>query len=528
MRGMGGQSFQSWLVRLPVRERGMGLRSLVDTIPAAFIGSVEMSLPFFTGEEGICQVLDPLLGNIRSEAAVRRWEQLISSGCRTGREFSECWDRLQGEARDCCAYLGEELDGELAVPVAAAGNGRVDGKTRALVTQQRERLRARVLSKALSEYPDQTARPVWAFPQFDKMSCAWLLATPSPDTYMSGPVFREAMATHLCLPSPCCQSHVGKPTGYRGEVVDSFGDNVMSATLPFDTWRTRHNDIQRGLVARANEARVEVEAEVFGLFRDIIPAAVMAEGGGLETVRDRMGCVPDLRIGFPVPLSDRRPDYYPRLGRPPVAAAEAAPPAPPPPTAARPAQGPPTRYLAELKIMSAGPSRYPRAEAGSSSKQVDRRARGLPADYKRKLADIDRQYYNTARGATGPLVQRLESLGELLCLVVGAFGEVSEDLERTIKAIAEARVLYLSRETGLPVSDSKAGWILGQYRRLLSCLFIRSQASCLLARMGHLGEGAKECAARRRVAMAEEERRRKEEEAFHAAHIRGRGRWRGT
>ena len=31
-----------------------------------------------------------------------------------------------------------------------------------------------------------------------------------------------------------------------------------------------------------------------------------------ETVRDRMGCVPDLRIGFPVPLSDRRPDY-PRL-----------------------------------------------------------------------------------------------------------------------------------------------------------------------------------------------------------------------
>ena len=254
----------------------------------------------------------------------------------------------------------------------------------------------------------------------------------------------------------------------------------------------------------------------------------MAEGGGLETVRDRMGCVPDLRIGFPVPLTDRRPDYYPRLGKPPVAAAAAPPLAPQPPAAARPAQGPPTRYLAELKVMGAGPSRYPRAEAGSSSKQVDRRARGLPNDYKRKLAAIDRQYYNTARGATGPLVQRLESLGELLCLVVGAFGEVSEDLERTIKALAEARALFISRETGVPVSDAKAGWILGQYRRLLSCLFVRSQASCLLARMGHLGEGAKECAARRRVAMAEEERMRKEGEAFYAAHIRGRGRWRGN
>ena len=112
-------------------------------------------------------------------------------------------------------------------------------------------------------------------------------------------------------------------------------------------------------------------------------------------------------------------------------------------------------------------------------------------------------------------------------MVVGAFGEVSEDLERIIKAIAESRALFLSRETGQPVSEAKAGWILGQYRRRLSCLFVRSQASCLLARMGHLGEGAKECAARRRVAMAEEERVRKEAEAFFAAHVRGRGRWHG-
>ena len=56
-------------------------------------------------------------------------------------------------------------------------------------------------------------------------------------------------------------------------------------------------------------------------------------------------------------------------------------------------------------------------------------------------------------------------------------------------------------------------------------MFVRSQASCKLARMGHLGEGANECAARR-VAMAEEERMRGEGEAFYASHIRGRDRWR--
>ena len=40
-----------------------------------------------------------------------------------------------------------------------------------------------------------------------------------------------------------------------------------------------------------------------------------------------------------------------------------------------------------------------------------------------------------------------------------------------------------------------------------------------------IGEGAKECAARRKVAMAEEQRAQKEAEVFFAAHIRRRGRW---
>ena len=39
------------LARLPVKGRGMGLRSQVETILAAFIGSLEMSLPFLCGEE---------------------------------------------------------------------------------------------------------------------------------------------------------------------------------------------------------------------------------------------------------------------------------------------------------------------------------------------------------------------------------------------------------------------------------------------------------------------------------------------
>ena len=116
------------------------------------------------------------------------------------------------------------------------------------------------------------------------------------------------------------------------------------------------------------------------------------------------------------------------------------------------------------------------------------------------------------------------NLQDLLGLCVGAFGDISTDLDRLIRALAKARALYLSREAGLPLSDQETGYLLGQYRRVLSVTFVRSNAACLVARMGHLGEAARECAGRRRAAMMEGERMQQEAAAFYAAHVRGRGR----
>ena len=80
------------------------------------------------------------------------------------------------------------------------------GTTRQYVTQQRENLRSKVLSRALKVHQDQTARPVWGWPHFDKFSCSWLLATPSSDTFLSSRLFREAVANHLFFPSPVCRA----------------------------------------------------------------------------------------------------------------------------------------------------------------------------------------------------------------------------------------------------------------------------------------------------------------------------------
>ena len=49
------------------------------------------------------------------------------------------------------------------------------------------------------------------------------------------------------------------------------------------------------------------------------------------------------------------------------------------------------------------------------------------------------------KGDIGPCVARLSTFGDILELVLGAFGEVSADMDRVVSALAESRVLFLSR-----------------------------------------------------------------------------------
>ena len=134
--------------------------------------------------------------------------------------------------------------------------------------------------------------------------------------------------------------------------------------------------------------------------------------------------------------------------------------------------------------------------------------------------------FSTTVGHQGPLGARFEELcgdSGLQNLVVGRFGDSSEHLHLLIKGMAEARALFVSRSAGRPLSDNETGVILSSYRRILSCRFIRSQESCLLARLGHMDDGARQAAGRRRLRMREEEMARHEAAAYHTAYVRGRG-----
>ena len=75
---LAGSSFHELFVRSHIKLRGFGLRSLVQSAPAAFIGAVERSVSAFSGEEGVCRELDHVLGTggLGSSGGGRCWVQM--------------------------------------------------------------------------------------------------------------------------------------------------------------------------------------------------------------------------------------------------------------------------------------------------------------------------------------------------------------------------------------------------------------------------------------------------------------------
>ena len=172
-----------------------------------------------------------------------------------------------------------------------------------------------------------------------------------------------------------------------------------------------------------------------------------------------------------------------------------------------------TNTLAEIKVLNAGASRYPRGREQGHQKAVNRRARALPAEYEGKLSKMDRQLHHTEPGGIGPLVRRFRSFPELQGLVVGAFGEASADLHSLVSHLDLSRGNYVAQSSGYATSEREHSQIIGQLRRKLSTAFIRATGLCTLSRIANVGAGSRSAAKRREWAIREDEGMKRERRA---------------
>ena len=271
------------------------------------------------------------------------------------------------------------------------------------------------------------------------------------------------------------------PESPMSPLLSPLEEEDLEDNAGFESLTEELQSIRMEITVIANKIRAD--AEVFGLFRDLIPPELVQQGGELQYCRQWVGLTPDLLLRMPTPDGV-------------------------------------TDQLGEVKAMSAGVSRYP---PGRTEKQADRRARELPATYRRPLQRLDQEVRGAPAGEKGALERRLESFGELLCLVAGAWGDCSTDLHNLVQICAESKVDHLSRSTGRPALEGQLSVIVSQYRRLLSTCIVRAQAQCLLSRVGVISPQASEAAQRREVAGRMERQLREDRRAQWMASLRGPG-----
>ena len=497
------RSFQEWAVRLPARLYGWGLRSLEDSCGPAYLATLETAIPYMAGRGKVCPQLAGLWGGEEcwGEDAPEesRWRQVLDSNSSVGMELRRCWDKLQLEANQSAAWLGEEVSEVFRSPVEGVGKGSVSGATRKSITEAVENTRAKVLVKALDLVRPKSTRAAWAWRQRDKVSSAWLLAIPGPDTTLTSAEFREAAATNLCLPSPACAGRVGE-TVKGQKKIDKYGDNIQATPLCGDHWRRRHDLLVQFVDRSCMWAGVPAEREVFNLFS----GAVRQQGlSRMEAAKQRQSLVPDLRIAVQ-PLA--------------VAEAEVA--------RGRPARGlggaVEGGVLHEVKIISCNKTRY---KPTLTKRAVDIRAGKLQQEYVVKAREADRVHNHTPVGTVGAVERKLVELGEVHGIVAGNFGEVSEQTHSLMAFLATSRVRVAGPSRGrrghLRTEEGERAMAISALRRRLGVLTVRCQALSLLGRLEVLGPGTAAAAGRRWHAGELERCWRREQQADNLARLSG-------
>ena len=386
-------SFQEWVLRLPVKQYGWGVRRLEETCGPAYLGALETALPYM---DSIAPCMEGVWGGRECWGGAadtdRRWSVVLSSGSREGRELREVWSKLKGEAVESADWLGREVEEVFVAGVEGVGGGSVTGETRGKIVEAREKTRALLLSKALGLHRPKKARHVWSWRQRDKLSTAWLLALPGPDSALSNAEFTEAAAASLCLPSPACQDMLGETIPARGSrQVDTFGDNVQAAALKGDHWRQRHDQLKFTIYRLCQWAGMPVEMEVFNLFSGLIPQQGLAR---IDKDRQRQSMVPDFKITLPW-------------------------------------EGRTRPVLHELKVISCSKSRY---KPTWKNRAVDKRAENLHQEYLDKATNTDRKFGGVEEGRIAPVESKLLSFPHVQGMVFGSFGEASEAVHSLVIA----------------------------------------------------------------------------------------------
>ena len=140
-----------------------------------------------------------------------------------------------------------------------------------------------------------------------------------------------------------------------------------------------------------------------------------------------------------------------------------------------------TQRLFELKMLHMGPTHYPNGLRPKHG--VKARADKVKRDAVRTAHIADVKYNNTAQDSVGPVEERLRSIGPITPFVFGAYGEVSEDVEKFVKEVALQAARKHAWRGGARDFNTAASCIKHRIKQDLSVAAGRARMELLLSRI---------------------------------------------
>jgi hypothetical protein len=481
------QDFINNRLHLPMRNGGMGLRSLTVDTPLLYLGGLEQALPAIgLGDKRPTGAIRPQLaqwvGSVRTLRSEDPYSTFLLSGLRTAAEMEAARQAFAGRI-DAFRTLpdGSEIPaGEFKTPA-----GEVVEATWAVKTPSRFLAGAKgTLKRQLSEelYEHTVARmhydivhrlpgdyrhklPLMAWFAIAGSAClslavGWLRSAPTTRHMLTNSQMSGALSVFLGTQQSLCLPRVGERiyAGERGraQVLDDTGQMPLGMALPEGaSFKGRHDAILTELGRIARFSGISFTQEVYGEFaRQFRPRDKEAyfERRRLEAVAggrdpDRVpsqthGLVPDARIGK--------------------------------------AHGDALSGLVELKTMSPNLAHY--ETIPFLRKPFEMRAGEVEKDYMRKLREIE--------GVDGPAAQYLISQGGVTPMVVGQFNEVNPMIDAFLQDCAASRISPgMQREIVKQQYPGAYSVVINMLRMDLSVVLAKGLPDRLAAVMQFVGEG---------------------------------------
>ena len=316
-------------IRLPVRNKGLGLRSLRDRRHAEFIG-------------GVIQGITPLL-KCQTENGITREGRLDLQSIKgwlgehsfEGNEEIEPWAVLQTHEDNSPTFRGikhswtfmrleiNRLTNRILPDTVSHVNLLANSLTKAgfnsqckliknsvtkMLTIEIEQTRFQDLEKRIGTVvatSNINPRERLSFLQTDSLSNQFITALPDILGIMKDEILLEAFHQYLGQPSPAMKPFIHQPhyigRRSRNQVVDKYGDSVARSFLLGGDFIRAHNELETLVKKIFQRAGLQTTMQPLNIFHGKIPGPAMARYNSLHA---KEAIIPDILV-YNYPLKAR-------------------------------------------------------------------------------------------------------------------------------------------------------------------------------------------------------------------------------